>query len=90
MSYSSRSQRRRFIVLDFICGHFQQHFYGAFAETAIHELAVKYLTPTFDSPPQFFTECEVSAIWRQFSSIFFIYMLNVRRISTSGLFDLLT
>jgi len=30
------------------------------------------------------------AIWRRFPLIFAFYMLNVRHISTSGLFDLLT
>jgi len=40
--------------------------------------------------PYFFTECKVSAIWRRFPSIFPFYMLNIRHISTSGLFDLQT
>jgi len=40
--------------------------------------------------PNFLVECKISAIWRRFPSIFAVYMPNVRHISTSGLFDLLT
>ena len=40
--------------------------------------------------PDFLLECKISAIWRRFPLIFAFYMLNVRHISTSGLFDLLT
>jgi len=40
--------------------------------------------------PDFLLESKISAIWRRFSLIFAFYMLNVRHISTSGLFDLLT
>ena len=36
-----------------IFGHFQQHVYCACAEKAIYELAVKFLTPSFDFPPGF-------------------------------------
>jgi len=37
-----------------------------------------------------YKECKFSAIWQRFPLIFAFYMLNVRHISTSGLFDLLT
>ena len=40
--------------------------------------------------PDLFIQCEISAIWRSFPLIFAFYMLKVRHISTSGLFDLLT
>jgi len=40
--------------------------------------------------PDFLLECKISAIWRRFPLIFAFYMLNVRHISTSGWFDLLT
>jgi len=40
--------------------------------------------------PDFLLECKISAIWRRFLLIFAFYILNVRHISTSGLFDLLT
>jgi len=60
ISYCSRSQLHRFIVFHFkrwafshICGHFQQNFYSGCAETVICELAVKFLTPSFDSRPRF-------------------------------------
>jgi len=36
--------------------------------------------------PDFLLECNISAIWRRFPLIFAFYMLNVRHISTSGLF----
>ena len=38
--------------------------------------------------PDFLLECKISAIWWHFPLIFAFYMLNVRHISTSGLFDL--
>jgi len=38
----------------------------------------------------FLSECKNLAILRRFPLIFAFYMLNVRHISTSGLFDLLT
>jgi len=38
----------------------------------------------------FLLECKISAIWRRSPLIFALYILNVRHISTSGLFDLLT
>jgi len=38
----------------------------------------------------FLLECKISAIWRRFPLIFAFYILHVRHISTSGLFDLLT
>jgi len=38
--------------------------------------------------PDFLLECKISAIWRRFTLIFAFNILNVRRISTSGLFDL--
>jgi len=40
--------------------------------------------------PDFLLECKILAIWRRFPLIFAFYMLNVRNITTSGLFDLLT
>jgi len=40
--------------------------------------------------PDFLLECKISAIWRCFTLIFSFNILNVRHISTSGLFDLLT
>ena len=40
--------------------------------------------------PDFLLECKISAIWRRFPLIFALYILNLRHISTSGLFDLLT
>ena len=40
--------------------------------------------------PDFLLECKISAIWRRFPLNSAFYMLNVRYISTSGLFDLLT
>jgi len=40
--------------------------------------------------PEFLLECKMSAIWRRFPLISAFYILNVRHISTSGLFDLLT
>jgi len=42
--------------------------------------------PDFD----FLVDCKISAIWRRFSLIFAVYVLNVRHIFTSGLFDLVT
>jgi len=38
----------------------------------------------------FLLACKISAIWRRFPLSFAFYMLNVRHISTFGLFDLLT
>jgi len=38
----------------------------------------------------FLLECNISATWRSLQLIFTFYMLNVRHISTSGVFDLLT
>jgi len=40
--------------------------------------------------PDFLLECKISAIWPRIPLIFAFYILNVRHISTSGLFDLLT
>jgi len=40
--------------------------------------------------PDFLLECKILAIWQRFLLIFAFYILNVRHISTSGLFDLLT
>jgi len=40
--------------------------------------------------PDFLLGCKISTIWRRFSLIFAFNILNVRHISTSGLFDLLT
>ena len=40
--------------------------------------------------PDFRLECKISAIRRRFPLIFAFYILNVRHISTSGLFDLST
>ena len=40
--------------------------------------------------PDFPVECNISAIWRRFPLIFAFCMPNVRHISISGLFDLLT
>jgi len=40
--------------------------------------------------PDFLLEYTISAIWRRFTLIFAFNILNVRHISTSGLFDLLT
>ena len=40
--------------------------------------------------PDFLVECKISAIWRRFPLFFAFYIMNVRHISTSGLFDLLT
>ena len=40
--------------------------------------------------PDFLLECKISAIWRRFPLNLAFYMLNVRHISTSGLFNLLT
>jgi len=40
--------------------------------------------------PDFLLECNILAIWRRFPFIFAFDMLNVRHISTSGLFDLLS
>jgi len=38
----------------------------------------------------FLFECKMLAIWRRIPLIFAFYILNVRHISTSGLFVLLT
>jgi len=40
--------------------------------------------------PRFPLECKISAIWRRFTLIFAFNIVNVRHISTSGLFDVLT
>jgi len=48
------------------------------------DTAVRFANPDFQS------ECKISAIWRRLPLIFAFYILNVRYISTSGLFDLLT
>jgi len=40
--------------------------------------------------PDFLVECKISAIWWRFPLIFAFYILNVRHISTSGLFDQMT
>ena len=40
--------------------------------------------------PDFQLVCQMSAIWRHFPLIIAFYILNVRHISTSGFFDLLT
>jgi len=40
--------------------------------------------------PDFLLECKISAISLRFTLIFTFNILNVRHISTSGLFDLLT
>jgi len=39
--------------------------------------------------PDFLLESKISAIWRRFTLIFAFSILNVRNISTSGLFDVL-
>jgi len=66
-----------------IFGHFQQHLYCACAETVI------YTTVRFPDP-DFLVVCKILAIWRRFPLIIAFYILNVRHISTSGLFDLRT
>jgi len=40
--------------------------------------------------PDFLLKCKISAIWRRFPLIFACNIFNVRHVSTSGLFDLLT
>jgi len=40
--------------------------------------------------PDCLLQCKMSAIWRRFPLIIAFYILNVRHISTSGSFDLLT
>ena len=97
MSYCSRSRWRQFTVLDsktcaysLIYGHLQQHLYCACAETVIYELPVNLDTAVRFADPDFLLECKISAIWRRFPLIFAFYMLNVRHISTSGLFDLVS
>jgi len=39
--------------------------------------------------PDHLLECKISVIWRRFPLIFAFHMLNIRHISTSGLFHLL-
>ena len=50
---------------------------------------VNFDTDVRFADPDFLLECKISAIWRRFLLNFAFYMLNVRHISTSGLFDLL-
>jgi len=74
-----------------IYGHFQKHLYCVCAETVfLWTSGVNLDTAVRFADPDFLLECKTSAIWRRFPSIFAFYMLNVRHISTSGLFDLLT
>ena len=51
---------------------------------------VNFDTAVRFADPDFLLECKISAIWRCFTLIFAFNILNVRHISTSGLFDLLT
>ena len=51
---------------------------------------VNFDTTVRFADPDFLLECQIWAIWRRFLLIFAFYILNVRHISTSGLFDLLT
>jgi len=78
MSYCIRTRRHRFTVLDFKIWAYSR-IYGHFQQ---HLRSIRR--------PDFLLECKISAIWRRFPLIFAFYILNVRHISTSALFDLLT
>ena len=51
-------------------------------------LGVNLDTAVRFADPDFLFECKISSIWRRFTLIFAFNILNVRHISTSGLFDL--
>ena len=53
-------------------------------------LCVNLDTAVRFADPDFLLGCKISAIWRRFTLICAFSILNVRHISTSGLFDLLT
>jgi len=95
MSYCSRSCRRRFTVLNFkrwafsrICGRCQQHLYCARAETVFMHFRCRFRHRLSIRRPRF--PIEVQNFGDFLTLIFEFNILNVCRISTSGLFDLLT
>jgi len=97
MSYCSRSRQRRFTVLDFKVEHiaaFTAIFSNICTAHAQKRLFMNFRckldTAVRFADPDFLLESKMSAIWRRFPLIFAFYILNVRHISTSGLFDLLT
>ena len=101
MSYCSRSCRRRFTVLDFKSWAFRRISDQSHWQSATFALRMRrngYLctsgvnldTAVRFADPDFLLGCNISAIWRRFPLIIAFYILNVRHISTSGLFDLLT
>jgi len=97
MSYCSRSRRRGFTVSDFKVEYivaFTAIFSNICTAHAQKRLFInfrcKFGNPVRFADPDFRLECKISAIWRRFPLISAFYMLNVRHISTSGLFDLLT
>jgi len=55
----------------------------------MHFRGVNFDTTVRFADPDFLLVSKISAIWRRFTLIFAFYILNVRHISTSGLFDLL-
>jgi len=93
MSY--RSCRRRFTVLNFISWafshiycHFQQHLYCACAKWLFLNIRCKFRHRR-SIHRSCFTSVKISAILRRFPLIFTFYILNVRHISTSDLFDII-
>ena len=70
-------------IFSIICtAHAQKWLFMNFRENL--DTAIQF------ADPDFLLECKISGIWRHFPLIFAFYMKNVRHISTSGLFDLLT
>jgi len=97
VSYCSRSRRRRFTVLDFkswayrsIYGHFRQHLYCACAETLFMNFRCKFRHRRSIPRPRCPIRVKKFGDSATFSVDFCFLYLNVRHISTSGLFDLLT
>ena len=92
-SYCSRSRRRRFTVLDLkslIYGHFQQHLYCACAEKLFMNFRYKLRHRRSIRWPRFPIGVQNFGDLAMFTLISAFYVPNIRHISTSGLFDLLT
>ena len=69
----------------------KNHRFTAFLDSNLHtRLAIVTENDLGLADPDFPLECKISAIWRRLTLIFAFYILNVRHISTAGLFHLLT
>jgi len=96
MSYCSLSRRRRFTVSDFKLEHIVSftaifsNICTAYAQKRLSTSGVNLDTAASIRRPQFPIRVQTFGDLATFPLIFAFYMLNVRHISTSGLFNLLT